>query len=184
MNNKKVLVSLIMVSSLTCSGHLFAFANNDDTQNPTGSVSESCSMSTTTAAAVTQANLENGVTNDTAIFGTVTTSCNSADGFKFQIKENNDACVFKHATLANSVAYTINTTTPAVSSGSGAVAALVDGCPNDTTGYVNVWSVPAGDVHYNDTLNLQTNITGAGAGQLPDGNYDETLIIRLADVAA
>ncbi len=186
MNTKKILSTVLGgLFGLGLSADALSFANDDDTQNPSVAIGESCSMSTSTAAAVTQDNLESGVTDNTAIFGTVTTSCNSADGFKYQIKADGPTCVFKHATLDNSVTYSINTTTPAVTnSASGVVAGLGDGCPDDTAGYVNIWSVAAGSVHQANTLSLQTTITAAGVGELPEGTYSESLVIRLSDTAA
>ena len=185
--DKRTVLSAVLTGllGLGLGAEAFAFTNDDDLQTPSVVIGEVCTMTTTTAAAVTQSNLESGATNDTAIFGTVTGDCNSAEGFKYQVVADGATCVFKHATLANSVTYAFNTTTPAVSSTSapGAVVALGDGCPETGT-YVSFWSVSAGSTHVSDTLALQTDITAAGVGELPDGTYSETITIRLADTAA
>ena len=162
----------------------FAFADIDESQDPSVLVPELCSLTTSTAAAVTQTELENGTANDTAIFGAVTSTCNSASGFNIQIKADGDSCVFKHETLSNSTPYAISLSAPMVSTTSapGSVQALSDSCPDNSTGYVNVWSVSAGSVHNGDIMSLNTTITAAGAGELPDGAYSENLTIRLTDI--
>jgi hypothetical protein len=181
--NIRKLSMLLGTGLIVASGNVLAFTDDDEVQTPTAAVTESCTISTTTAAAVTQANLENGVSDDAAIFGTVTSSCNSASGFKYQILGNNaTTCTFKHASLSNNVTYTVNSSTPAVSNGSGTVAHLSDTCPDTTAGYVDVWTVSAGSTHVSNTLSLQTTLAASGAGTLPDGNYSTTLTIRLADI--
>ena len=168
---------LLMGSSIA-----LAFTNDDEAQAPSVTVPESCTISTTAAAAVTKANLESGVTNDATIFGTVTGTCNSASGFKYQIKADGNVCEFKHATLANSSTYTINATTPATSNGSGAVTALLDTCPDNTTGYVTIWTVTAGSTHVSNTVQVSTTIGAAGVSTLPDGVYSENVTVRLSDI--
>jgi hypothetical protein len=171
-------LTLVMSISPTA----YAFSSLDETQNPNVLVPEVCTLTTTTPAAITQTKLETGVIDDATLFGIVTGTCNSASGFKYQIKADGDTCEFKHASLDNAVAYTINLTTPASGPTVGAVTAISDACPDDSTGFVTVWTVTAGNVHIAETLSLQTSVTGSGEDTLPDGTYDETMVVRLADI--
>ena len=93
--NMQIIMTLMFLTVFSVN----SWAVDEGTQNSEGNAPEDCSMSITTAAAVTQDNLESGVSDDTAIFGTVTGTCNSEDGFRYQIKADGDICEFKHGTI-------------------------------------------------------------------------------------
>ena len=147
---------------------------------------ETCTLSISVPGSVTLSQLENGTTNNTNIFGTITGTCNRKDGFRYQIKSTNNACEFKHTTLPNAVPYTFNVGTPAMISGGairGAKIKMKDGCPTLAEGYDSVWNVPSGKMHINETMSFYVNIAGAGVGQLPSGTYQSSLMIRIVDGA-
>lgn len=174
-------ISLAVIWGLGLSGNIFSFNNDDESQSPSVAIGESCSM-TADVTDITQANLEDGGLVPFA-FGVVFVDCNSADGFKYQIKVDGDACEFKHNTLSNAVTYTVEGALIAEGS-AGSEVILPDNCPDNSSGFVTIFNVPAGNTHISpDGIGVLISITGAGSGGLPDGTYSESLTYRLSDTA-
>ncbi|GGF93920.1 MULTISPECIES: hypothetical protein [Cysteiniphilum] len=188
MNIRKI-TSLICCFALTgFTAQSFAFSNQDAAITATETIAESCSLSAGTEG-LTQTILETGGSDQTTVFGTFTTSCNSASGFTYAIKNDDDTCAFVNGSSTVYWSFSTGTGTVATFSGtpSGTISnssnlAVSDQCPDDTGGFISIHSVSAGTVYNAVSVDLKPDVSGAGAANLLEGTYSDAVTLRLADV--
>ncbi len=165
-----------------------AFTDQDAAITATEAIAESCSLSAGTEG-LTQTILETGGGDQTAVFGTFTTSCNSASGFTYAIKNDDDTCAFVNGSSTVPWSFTTGTGTVATFLGtpSGTIQnsanlSVSDQCPDNTGGYISIHSVSAGVVYNAVSVDLKPDVSGVGAGNLLEGTYADSVTLRLSDV--